>query len=113
MQSEPLTGTRARVFVTDPDSPDDGRTFVWARTRWYERIEGEPGDVEFEPVADSEEDLRSWLSQEGLGDLTELDPNDEEFAQTVEQEYFEQSPLYPEAPELSNQPIISEEDMTL
>jgi hypothetical protein len=93
-----------RVFVTDPDSPEDGRTFVWALTRWFERLEGEEtGAVEFSPVAEDEDELRLWLSEQGL-EVTELD---DEFVRTVREEFLEQSPLYPEAPELSTQEISS------
>jgi hypothetical protein len=90
-----------RVFVTQPDSPDDGRTFVWAITRWFERLQGETGAVEFSPVAEDEDELRSWLSEQGL-EMTELD---DEFTRTVREEFLEQSPLYPEAPELSTQEL--------
>jgi hypothetical protein len=90
-----------RIFVTDPDNTEDGRTFVWALTRWFERLEGETGAVEFSPVAEDEDELRTWLSEQGL-EITELD---EEFARTVREEFLEQSPLYPEAPELSTQEL--------
>lgn len=91
-----------RVFVTDPDLPEDGRTFVWALTRWFERLEGEEtGAVEFSPVAEDEDELRAWLSEQGL-EITELD---DEFARVVREEFLEQTPLYPEAPELSTQEI--------
>jgi hypothetical protein len=90
-----------RVFVSSPDSPDDGRTFVWSPTGWFERLEGDSGAVEFSPVAQDEEELREWLSEENV-EITEIDV-DEEFGRTVREEFLEQSPLYPEAPELSDQ----------
>jgi hypothetical protein len=92
-----------RIFVTDPDNVDEARTFIWAPTGWYERIEGDTGAVEFSPVAEGEEELREWLSEQDL-EITEIDV-DEEFARTVREEFLEQTPLYPEAPELSDQEL--------
>jgi hypothetical protein len=92
-----------RIFVTDPDNPEEGRTFVWAETSWFERIEGDTGAVEFSPVAEDEEELREWLSEQDL-EITEIDI-DNEFARTVREEFLEQTPLYPEAPELSDQEL--------
>ncbi len=95
-----FAGADPRVFVTDPDNLEEGRTFVWALTRWFERLEGEEtGAIEFSPVAEDEEELRTWLSDQGL-EITELD---DEYTQQVREEFLEQSPLYPEAPELSVQ----------
>lgn len=95
----------SRVFTTDPEGPDDARTFVWADIRWFERMAGdEMGAITFSPVAEDEQVLREWLSQEEL-EITELD-ND--FARTVREEFQEQAPLYLEAPELSNQPLVSD-----
>jgi len=92
-----------RIFVTDPDNVDDARTFVWSPIGWFERIEGDTGAVEFSPVAEDEEELREWLSEQDL-EITEIDV-DEEFARTVREEFLEQIPLYPEAPELSDQEL--------
>ena len=92
-----------RVFVTDPDNVDEARTFVWSAIAWFERIEGDSGAVEFSPVAEDEEELREWLSEQDL-EITEIDV-DEEFARTVREEFLEQTPLYPEAPELSDQEL--------
>jgi hypothetical protein len=92
-----------RIFVTDPDNLDEARTFVWSPTGWFERVEGDSGAVEFSPVAQDEEDLREWLSEQDL-EITEIDV-DIEFARTVREEFLEQSPLYPEAPELSDQEL--------
>ena len=38
-----------RIFVIDPDNPEEGRTFVWALTRWFERIEGRYGRRGIQP----------------------------------------------------------------
>jgi hypothetical protein len=92
-----------RIFVTDSDDLDEARTFVWAPIGWFERVEGDTGAVEFSPVAQDEEELREWLSEQNV-EITEIDV-DEEFARTVREEFLEQSPLYPEAPELSDQEL--------
>lgn len=47
-----------RVFSTSPDDPDEGRTFVWARTKWFEREESDSGAVEFSPLEMSEAEIR-------------------------------------------------------
>lgn len=97
-----LHGTFPHVFTTNPRDPEEGRIFVWAKGRWYEREVGDWGNVTFPPVADSEDELRDWLAENDLFvELTELD---DEFAATVRDELNEEVPLYPEAPELSDQP---------
>lgn len=53
MQDELFDGAQPRVFVTNPNDPEEGRTFVWAKARWYERLEGEMGNVAFSPLTDS------------------------------------------------------------
>jgi hypothetical protein len=49
MQDELFEGVQPRVFVTNPNNLEEGRTFVWAKARWYERLEGEMGNVAFSP----------------------------------------------------------------
>jgi hypothetical protein len=100
-----VRGTDQRVFATDPDSPEDGRVFVWSLARWYERMEGELGEVVFPHVADSEEELRAMLNEERL-DITELD---DKFARDIREEFREQDILYPEAPEDSDEPLGEQE----
>ncbi len=58
MEKQVLHGTSPGVFTTNPRDPEEGRTFVWARGRWYEREVGDWGNVTFPPVADSEDELR-------------------------------------------------------
>jgi hypothetical protein len=93
-----------RVYSSNADTPGAGRTFVWAQARWFERVESETenGAVEFSPVADSEEDLRDWLAAQDV-EIDEVDPADNQFAAVVRDEFMNQTPLYPEAPELSDQ----------
>ena len=114
MAREEFKGAEPRVFSTDPDNPEDGRIFVWTKVGWFEREEGQWGDVAFTPVADSEEQLRDWVSRDIPDtDLTELD-NASELGRMVCQEFNEQaeSPLYPEAPETSSEEPFEEQDVT-
>ena len=93
--------TEPRIFSTYPENPDAGRTFIWAWTEWFERIEGDSGNVSFTPVADSEPELRRWLLvQKCNRDLMEITG---EFARDVRAEFLEQVPLFPEAPETSSE----------
>lgn len=103
---ELFRGTRPRVFSTRPDDPEEGRIFVWAWTKWFERLEGASGAVDFTHVADSEEELHRWLAQQGIYELSELDG---EFCALVRQEFVEQVPLYPEAPETSSEEPFREQ----
>jgi hypothetical protein len=57
--------------------------------------------VAFSHITDSEEELRSRVTQATGLELTEVDS---EYAETVREEFLDQPPLYPEAPELSNEP---------
>lgn len=100
MASELFRGTEPRVFSTNPQDPASGRLFVWAWTQWFERVEGSYGAIAFAPVAQSEDELRQRYPDETPFDLTELD---DELGDTVREEFLEQSPLYPEAPELSHE----------
>jgi hypothetical protein len=98
--------TDPRIFSTNADDPDEGRTFIWTQTAWFERIEGEDADgpVEFSPLSMDEHALREWLSEQGL----EIEELDDEYAANVREEFLNEEPLYPEAPELSNQELESQ-----
>ena len=101
-------------MLTDPDYPEEGRIFVWTKMGWFEREEGPWGDVAFAPVADSEEDLKDWLTRDDPNiDLVELD-RESEFGRMVSEEFSEQSQdaLYPEAPETSSQEPFDEQNVT-
>lgn len=88
-----------RVFSTNPDDPEEGRTFVWVSMGWYERIEGDTGAVEFSPTSMDEHALREWLSEQDI-EITEID---DDHTKMVREEFLNEDPLYMEAPELSNQ----------
>lgn len=107
MEDELFRGTTPRVFVTNQEDPAEGRTLVWAQTRWYERLAGQSGAVAFPHIADDEEDLRERLLEEGYGEPVELD---NEFGRQVIREFDEQAPLYPEAPETSDEPPFREQE---
>jgi hypothetical protein len=110
MAREEFRGARPRVFGTDPDNPEHGRIFIWTKMGWFERVEGPWGDVTFSPVADSEEQLKEWISRDNPGaDLVEMD---NQFGRTVYQEFIEEEPLYPESPETSSQEPFDEQDVT-
>lgn len=107
LQHERFRETEPRIFSTDSEDPESGRVFVWAWTEWFERVEGETGAVAFTPVADSEPELRRWLKQNCPDDdLLEITG---EFADQVEEEFLDQSPLFPESPETSSETPFSEQ----
>jgi hypothetical protein len=110
MAREEFRGARPRIFGTDPDNPEHGRVFIWTKMGWFERSEGPWGDVTFTPVADSEDELKEWISREDPDiDLVEMN---NEFGRTVYQEFMEEEPLYPEAPETSSEEPFDEQDTT-
>jgi hypothetical protein len=93
-----------RVFSTSPDDPGAGRTFVWARTKWFEREEGDSGAVEFSPLEMSEAEIRDWLRDQDL-EVAELD---DEFSDLVRDEFRSESSLYPEPGELETPDLAAE-----
>ncbi len=113
MARDQFRGASPRVFGTDPDNPENGRIFIWTQMGWFERIEGPWGNVTFTPVADDENQLREWLSQDNPDtDLSELDEKDE-LGKTVCEEFLEntEQALYPESPETSSEEYIKEDDI--
>ena len=58
------------------------------------------GALAFPPLAESEEEVRETLTPEESAELTEVDDT---FTEMVRDGFLEQAPLYPEAPELSDQ----------
>ena len=105
---EALLTYEPRVYITDLVDPEEGRVFVWAGARWYERVSGEAGDVAFPHVADTEEELHAYLGNPGLVEaLVEADDGD--FARLVVDEFKDLPPLYPEAPESSDEPPFEEQ----
>ena len=72
-EREEFRGARIQIMGTNPDDPENGRIFVWTKMAWYERLEGQWGDVAFTPVAESEEELRELVTRDDPeADLSEL-----------------------------------------
>ena len=100
--------TEPKIFTTNPRNPQAGHTFVWAWTEWFEREEGDSGAVTFTPIADSESELRKWLSlHHHESELTEIKGL---FARDVMDDFLEQVPLFPEAPETSSEEPFQEQN---
>ena len=100
-------GARLRIFGTDSDNPDEGRIFVWTKMGWFERLEGQSGDVAFAPIAQSEGDLRELISRDDpSADLVQLGG---EYRKMISQEFMEQSPSYRDSPEYSSEEPLEED----
>jgi len=107
MEKGLFRGMSPVVLSTQPDDPPEGRTFVWGWTEWFERIEGESGNVSFIPVSDYEQELHKWIHEQGLPELTEID---DDFSRDVKEEFLDQVPLYPGIPELSDDEPFEEQN---
>ena len=100
-EREEFRGARIQILGTNPDDPENGRVFVWTKMGWFERLEGQWGDVAFTTVAESERELRELISRDNPeADLNELGG---EFRKKVSEEFIEQSPSYPDSPEDSSE----------
>ncbi len=114
MGREEFRGVRPRIFSTNTADFEHGRIFVYSKVGWFERVEGPWGDVAFTPAADSEEELKDWLSQT-IPDLDLVEIGfDTDFGKMVYQEFKEQAEdaLYPAAPEVSSEEPFEEQDRT-
>ena len=99
-EREEFRGAPVQILGTNPDEPENGRVFVWTKMAWFERLEGQWGDVAFTPVAESEKELRELVSRDDPeADLTELGG---EFGKQVVEEFIAQSPSIPESPDDAN-----------
>ena len=102
-EREEFRGAPIQILGTNPDDPEEGRIFVWTKMGWFERLEGQWGDVAFTPVAESEEELRELILRDNPeADLNELGGG---FRKKVSEEFIEQSPSYPDSPEDSSEEI--------
>ena len=62
-----------KIFGTNPANPAKGRIFLWTKAGWFERIEGESGDMTFTDVAQSEAELRDFVKRDDpSADLVQL-----------------------------------------
>ena len=99
-ERQEFRGAPVQILGTNPDDPEEGRVFVWTKMAWFERLEGQWGDVAFTPVAESEAELRELVSRDDPeADLVELGG---EFRKQAVEEFIAQSPSVPESPEDSN-----------
>jgi hypothetical protein len=108
MDRNEFRGARLRIFGTNPDSPEEGRIFVWTKSGWFERIEGQSGDVAFTQIAKSEDDLRELISRDDPSvDLVLLG---HEYRKMVSEEFTEQSESYRDSPEYSEEEPTEDDD---
>lgn len=101
-------GTTPVAYSTNSQHTDEGRTFVWAWTQWFERLEGDTGAVAFIPVAETEAELDTWLARQGLRNLDNISSS--HFGIRVIEEFLEQVPLYPGEQESSDEKPFSEQN---
>ena len=83
------SGARIQILGTHPNNPDEGRIFVWTKMGWYERLEGQSGNVAFTHIAESQEQLEDLISRENPG--AELRDIGGEYRRLVTQEFIGQS----------------------
>jgi hypothetical protein len=102
-EREEFRGARIQVLGTNTESPEEGRIFVWTKMGWFERLEGPSGNVAFTHVANSEEELREYISRDNPGaDLSEISGA---YKEEVYLDFMQQSRSYSGAPEnLSREP---------
>ena len=97
-----------RVYGTEAANPDNRRIFVWTKTGWFERVQGESGGVAFVPAAKSEDELRELISRGGTpDDLVQLRG---EFRKTVIEEFMEQVTSYEDSGEYSEEEPTEDDD---
>lgn len=106
-EREEFRGARIQILGTNPDTPEEGRIFVWTKMGWFERLEGQSGDVAFTPIAQSESELRELISRDDpSADLVQLG---REYRKMVSKEFIEQSPSYRDSPEYSDEEPLEED----
>ena len=107
-EREESRGAKIQIVGTNPDIPEKGRIFVWTKMGWFERLEGESGDIAFTPIADSEEKLRALILRDNpKADLYNLKGK---YRKRVSEEFIEQSPSYSNSPEDSNEESDDDEE---
>ena len=107
-EREESCGTKIQILGTNPDHPEKGRIFVWTKMGWFERLEGQSGDVAFIPIADSEEELRELISRDNPN--TDLSDLRGKYRKMVSEEFIEQSPSYSDSPEDSSEESDDDEE---
>ena len=100
-EREEFRGARIQILGTNAKTPERGRIFVWTKMGWFERLKGPLGNIAFTPVADSEEELREFISRDNARvDLHELSGKNRK---KVSEEFIEQSRSYPDSPDDSSE----------
>jgi hypothetical protein len=100
-ERDEFRGARIQILGTNPDAPEKGRIFVWTKMGWFERATGASGDVAFIPVAQSENELREFISRDDPSvDLVSLG---RKYRNMVSKEFTEQSRSYSDSPEDSSE----------
>jgi hypothetical protein len=98
---------RLQIFGTDPDNPDNGRIFVLTNMGWFERIEDQSGAVAFTTIAQSESELREYISRDDpSADLVQLGGK---YKEMVSEEFMEQLPQYRDSPEYSDEEPLEDD----
>lgn len=88
-EREELNEDRIDVFGTNPNAPEEGRIFVWTDMGWFERLEGQSGDIAFTHAADSEEELRGLIVRDDAA--AELNELGVKYRKQVSEEFMEQT----------------------
>ena len=100
-EREEFRGAQIQILGTNPDNPEQGRIFVWTKMGWFERLEGESGNVAFTSVAGSEDELLELISRNNAqADLHELGGK---YRKKFSEEFLEQSSSYADSPEDSSE----------
>ena len=107
-EREESRGAKIQILGTNPDNPDKGRIFVWTKMGWFERLEGQSGDIAFTPIADSEEELRELISRDDPD--ADLDDLRGKYREKVSEEFIEQSPSYSDDSEDSSEEADDDEE---
>jgi hypothetical protein len=100
-EREESRGAEIQILGTNPNNPEKGRIFVWTKMGWFERLEGQSGNIAFTPIAESEEELRELISRDNPN--TDLDDLRGNYRKKVSEEFIEQSPSYSDSPEDSSE----------
>ena len=107
-EREESRGVTIQILGTNIDNPAEGRIFVWTKMGWFERLEGQSGDIAFTPIADSEEELRELISRDDPD--ADLDDLRGKYREKVSEEFIEQSLSYSDSSEDSNEESDDDED---
>jgi len=100
-EREEFRGARIQILGTNRDAPEEGRIFVWTKMGWFERLEGESGNVAFTPVARSEKELREYISRGNPS--VDLFPLSGKYRKMVAEQFNEQTPYRSASPEYQSE----------